>query len=216
MERRYLILLILFTSLIIFNARVSSQGSDIILEKPRPSINVDLITAFQLRKSTKSFSTKEISFEDLSTILWAANGINREDGKRTAPSSYGKYYIDLYVVSNTGIYRYDANKHELAFIAGENVKKQIAKQKYVGEASHIIVLAVDLSKFHPSTKEKAKMPFAYATAGCIAQNVYLITNALNLGASFVFNIRPEVIRERLRLKDDQTPLCVMPIGYPKR
>ncbi|UCH00859.1 MAG: nitroreductase family protein, partial [Deltaproteobacteria bacterium] len=151
-----------------------------------------------------------------STILWAANGINRPDGKRTAPSSYGKYYINLYVVSNKGIYIYDVPKHELRSISDEDVRRQIARQKYVGEASHTIVFTADRSKFHPLVKEEAKIPVAYATAGCIGQNIYLITNALNLGTSFVLGIKGDVIREKLKLKEDEIPLCAMPIGYPKR
>ena len=93
MGRKHLILSVLFISLIIFNVPVASQGKDIVLERPKSNINVDLITAYKLRKSTKSFLTKEINLEDLSTILWAANGINRPNGKRTAPSSYGRHYI---------------------------------------------------------------------------------------------------------------------------
>lgn len=216
MGRRHLILLLLSVSLIVSNVPVLSQGKDIVLERPKSNINVDLVTAYQLRKSTKSFLTKETNFEDLSTILWAANGINRPDGKRTAPSSYGRYYINLYVVFNKGIYLYDAPKHELRSISDEDVRGQIARQKYVGEASHVIVLTADLSKFHPLVEEGAKIPVAYATAGCIGQNIYLITNALNLGTSFVLGIKGEVIREKLRLKEDEIPLCAMPIGYPKR
>jgi len=216
MRKRHLILLALCISLIISTIPVSSQGKDIVLERPKANINVDLMTAYKLRKSTKSFLTKEINLEDLSTILWAANGINRPDGKRTAPSSYGKYYINLYVVSNKGIYIYDVPKHELRLVADENVKRQIAKQKYVGEASHIIMFAADLSKFHPLVKEEAKIPVAYATVGFIGQNIYLITNTLNLGASFVVGLKKEVIREKLKLKADEIPLCAMPIGYPKK
>lgn len=194
----------------------TAQAKDIVLEKLKSNINLDLITALQLRKSTKSFSTREISFEDLSTILWAANGVNRPDGKRTAPSSYGRHYTNLYVISSGGVHLYDPHEHELAFVTAENIKKQIARQEYVGEASHVIVLTADLSKYHPSVEEGAKIPVAYATAGCIGQNIYLITNALNLGTSFVLGIKGEVIREKLKLKEDEIPLCAMPIGYPKR
>ena len=125
MRRRHITLLLLLVCLAVFNIPVSSQAKDIVLEKPKSNINVDLVTAFQLRKSTKSFSTKEISFEDLSTILWAANGVNRPNGKRTAPSSYGKYYTNLYVISSGGAHLYDPHKQGLTFVTAENIKKQI-------------------------------------------------------------------------------------------
>ncbi len=215
MLRKYFILLVVFLSLIIFNAPALSQSTNIPLDKPKSSINVDLMTAYQLRKSTKSFLTKEISMGDLSTILWAANGINRENGKRTAPSAFGKHYTNIYVVSDNGVYLYDVPKHQLGLITGENIKTEIANQKYVGEASHILVLTTNLSKFHPLVKEEAKIPVSYATTGFIGQNIYLLTNASNLGTSYVVGIKKEVIKEKLKLKDDEIPLCVMPIGYPK-
>jgi len=216
MKRRYFVALVLLMGLALHGGPALSQGSNIALEKPKDSVNADLIKALQLRKSTKSYVTKEISIEDLATIMWAANGVNRPDeGKRTAPSAYGRHYMNLYAVANNGIYRYDSDKHELIFVSDENVKKQIAKQDYVGEASHIIVMTAELSKFHPMTKEEIRIPAAWATSGCIAQNIYLVTNAMNMGTAYVVSMKPEVIKGKLKLKEDEVPICIMPIGYPK-
>ena len=100
------------------------QGSYIILEKPDSRVHIDLIKALQLRKSTKYFSEKEISIKVLSTILWSANGINRKDGKRTAPSPFGKELVNVYVFSNFGIYLYDFKRNTLLVRSNKKVNQK--------------------------------------------------------------------------------------------
>ncbi len=190
-------------------------GAEIALDKPQASLGVDIMQALQIRKSTKSYTTKEISFEALSNVLWASHGVNRENGKRTAPTAMGKYYMDLYVVSSAGIHLYDPDKHSLGLISNENVKTLIAKQTYVGEASHILVMVADLTRFHELVKETFKLPAAYATAGCMAQNIYLTAGAMDLGTCFVVSMKEDVIKDKLRLKEHQIPIVIMPVGYPQ-
>ena len=216
MCKKYFITAIFVIFLVASNLPAYCQSDKIILEKPKSNINVDLMTAFKMRKSTKSYSSKEIGIEDLSTILWAANGVNRPNGKRTAPTSYGRTYINLYVASSKGIYLYDANKHELNLVSKEDVKDQIAIQKYVGKASHIIVITAELFKmFHKQTMDR-RIVAAHETAGCIGQNIYLITNALNVGSCYVAEIKPNIIRKKFNLKQDEISLCIFQIGYPKK
>jgi SagB-type dehydrogenase family enzyme len=186
------------------------------LEPPNPKIGVDLMEAFRVRKSTKVFDSREVDRGQLSTILWSANGINRESGRRTAPSAYGKYYMELYIASEKGIHHYKVPEHKLEAVSGENVKNLIARQGYVAQASHIFVMTADLTKFDSRVEQNERIPVAFATAGCIGQNIYLAANALNLGTSFVLNINKELIQEKLKLKPEEIPICVMPLGYPKR
>jgi SagB-type dehydrogenase family enzyme len=191
---------------------VAVAGADIALEKPRPSLGVDIMEALQMRKSTKSYTFKEISVQDLSNLLWAANGVNRKSGKRTAPSSYGRQYTDLYVVSDQGVYFYDPVKHSLSLVTNENIKNQIALQKYVEEASHIIVMVSDSTRIHPRSKNRVAA--VYGGAGCIAQNIYLTACAMDLGTCLVVGLKADVIREKLQLPKHQTPVFIMPLGYP--
>jgi SagB-type dehydrogenase family enzyme len=200
--------------LLLLAALVETARADIALEKPRASLGVDIMEALQMRKSTKSYSTKEIPIGDLSNILWGANGVNREGGKRTAPSSYGRQYTDLYVVSNQGVYFYDPLRHSLGLVTNENLKNQIAMQKYVEDASHIIVMVSDSTRIHPLSKNKVAA--AYGTAGCIAQNIYLTAGAMNLGTCLVVSLKADVIKDKLGLKEHETPIFIMPLGYPKQ
>jgi len=84
------------------SSHVAAQGaSDITLKKPSAA-RMDLADALEARKSTRAFAEKPLSADDLGAILWAANGINRPGGKRTAPAAYGRQYIKLYLVSEEG------------------------------------------------------------------------------------------------------------------
>jgi nitroreductase len=194
------------------------QGVDIMLEKPYSGVNVDLIKAYELRKSTKYFSKKEISIKELSTILWSANGINRKDGKRTAPSPFGKELINLYVFSSSGIYIYDAAQNKLQLRSIKNAKMEIGAEsgaRGTKTASLVLLLTGDLSKLPDFLSRDVKINTAHATAGTIGQNVYLIANALDLGTRFVGSLNEKGIRNCLALNEDEIPLYIMPLGHKK-
>ena len=85
--------------------KVSEEDKQILekyTDKNEPTLSTEEKTVLGIltKRKTVEMITREINFEALSNILWAANGVNREDGKRTAPSSYGQHYMDIYVVSN--------------------------------------------------------------------------------------------------------------------
>ncbi len=207
------ILFFLIVILILYETTFSNSNG-LILEKPRIKLNVDLIDAFKKRKSTRRFSKKKVSLKDLSTILWSANGVNRENGKRTAPTPHGKYFINIYVVLEKGVYLYNATKHILEFVSAKNVKEKIGYQKFIEPVYCVLVFTADLTKYPYTFKKETIIPTAHATAGCIAENVYLITNALGLGTCLVGFINKKEIRKGLNLKREEIPLYIMPIGIP--
>jgi nitroreductase len=210
-------LIALFSIMMFAPAVFSAENQDITLAKHPASVKVDLVAALEHRKSIREYSAKKLSPEDLSAILWAANGVNRPDGKRTAPSAYGKEYIDIYVVTDTGSYLYDAPKHELKFILGANVKNKMSGQGFVAKASHILVLVSDTGKIPGLFLGKeGKLTWANATAGAIAQNVYLMSAAKGIGTCFVAGIQADDIKKALGLSKDMVPIYVMPLGYEKK
>jgi len=180
----------------------------------RPAmVNVDLVRALEQRRTTREYTTAKLSPEDLSAILWAANGVNRPDGKRTAPSAYGRQYIDIYVVTDAGGYLYDAPNQKLLLVTSLNVKDRLAGQGHVAKASHILVLVADMNKV-PGSSE-IKLNWAHSTAGTIAENVHLMCAATAVGTGIVAGIKPDEIRQALKLSKDSVPLYVMPLGYQK-
>ncbi len=197
----------------------SPRGSDIVLEKPQSKIDVDLMKAFELRKSTEEFSVKEVSIKELSTILWSANGINREDGKRTAPALFGMEVIRIYVLSNSGIYLYDAMQNTLLSRSTKDARKDVGSKRGgaggTETASLVLLLTGDPSMIPDFMSKDMRLNAAYASAGTIGQNVYLIANALGLRTRLVGALSVEGVRGCLKLSKDEIALYIMPLGYGK-
>ncbi len=196
----------------------SPEGADIVLEKPASTIDVDLMEAYGLRKSTKEFSEKEVGIKELSTILWSANGINRNDGKRTAPALFGMEVISIYVLSNSGIYLYDATQNKLLSRSTKNAKKDVGAEhgaRGIETASLVLLLTGDLAMIPDFISRDVRLNAAHASAGTIGQNVYLIANALGLRTRLVGSLNVEGIRDCLMLSKDEIPLYIMPLGYGK-
>jgi nitroreductase len=98
------------------------------LNEPNKTRGMSVMEAFSLRASVKEWSDKDLSLQDLSDLLWAANGINRPDGKRTAPSAMNAQDIDIYVFMKDGAYLYDAAGHMLKpIVAGDHRSEVTAR-----------------------------------------------------------------------------------------
>jgi SagB-type dehydrogenase family enzyme len=190
--------------------------ADIALRKPSIA-GMNLVEALGARRSVRTFSDKPLSSDDLGAILWAANGVNRAGGKRTSPTAYGRHYMKLYVISDSGAYLYDAETHRLTAVPNGGAKKDVATQGYVARASHVLLIVADLSRFPLFvTGREERVRVAHSTAGCIAQNVYLMAAALKAGTCMVAGVDEKGARKALNLTRDELPLYVMPLGYPSK
>ena len=78
--------------------------------------------AMQNRRSIRDYQDKPITLEQLSQLLWSAQGITSEWGGRTAPSAGATYPLEVYVLVrkvealNQGVYRYIPQEHSLKSI----------------------------------------------------------------------------------------------------
>jgi len=213
MKNRFFWILMILLGLI---TPVASGNAKEINFPARPSKNnVDIVTALEQRRTTREYSPAKLALEDLSAILWAANGVNRPDGKRTAPSAHGRQYIDIYVAGDNGVYLYDAPSHKLIEVTDQNVKDRLARQGHVAASSHVLVLVADLNKVPGGSAGDTKLYWAHSTAGTIAENVHLMAAARGVGTGIVAGIKADDIRAVLNLAKDAVPLYVMPLGYLK-
>lgn len=81
-----------------------------------------------MRRTARGTAEKSLSQQQLSDLLWAAWGINREDGRRTAPSALNRQEIDLYLIGRKGAYRYDAEAHALVPVAEGDLRGKVNSQ----------------------------------------------------------------------------------------
>lgn len=194
---------------------VFGKEKEIKLDPPAASLNIDLIDALKSRHSSRDFLDKTLSPRDLSTVLWAADGVNRENGKRTAPAPYGKNVVAIYVAMKQGVYLFEPVGHKLISVSDKTINGKIGSQGDIAKASHVLILVGKINEFPFIVRKEDRLRMANATAGTIAQNVYLAANALQLGTRLVEGLNQKEIKETLDLKDDEIPLYIMPLGYPK-
>ena len=89
------------------------SAADIDLPKPETTGGMPLQEALANRRTDRKFSSKPLSRELLSNLLWSAIGVNRADGKRTAPTALNRQELTLYVCIPEGTFRYDATANKL-------------------------------------------------------------------------------------------------------
>ena len=136
------------------------------LPAPRTEGGMPLMQALKQRHSTRAFSSERLSNEMLSNLLWAAFGINRPDGHRTAPSAMNWQEIDIYITTSEGVYLYDAKANALQSVAAGDLRAVAGTQPFVKDAAVNLVYVADTTRSHGNSD------FIPADAGFIAENVY--------------------------------------------
>jgi nitroreductase len=175
---------------------------------------LSVMEALSLRASNTDFSDKKLSLQDLSDLLFAANGVNRNDiKKRTAPSAMNAQDIDVYVFLQEGVYLYDAFHGILnPVVAGDQRLLAAGFQVNVAKAPVILLLVSDISKFKMS--ESMKLENAAKDAGIVSENI----NIFCAGTGLITRPRGTMdlvkIKTVLNLKDSQKPMLNNPVGYP--
>jgi len=86
------------------------------------------------RKTTREFAPDKLPQQLLSNLLWAAFGINRPDGKRTAPSAMNWQEIDIYVAMSDGLFLYDAKENRLEPVLAQDIRPATGTQSFVATA----------------------------------------------------------------------------------
>lgn len=187
------------------------------IKLPTPSLQNDkpLMQAMKDRQSSREFDNRELTLQDLANVLWCANGVNREDGRRTAPSAMNKQDIDVYVFLKAGIYLYDAAQHELTPVAAGDFRAESGMQEYVASAPLNLVFVSDLAKFEMARQPEDKVWMAGLDAGHCSQNVYLYCAAADLAVVTRMSIDKAKLSERLKLRPEQMPVLAETVGYPK-
>jgi len=175
--------------------------------------------ALKARQSSREFDAeKELPMQVLSDLLWAANGVNRPDGKRTTPSAMNWQNIDIYAVTARNLYLYDPQQQALKVLLTEDARAATGTQDFVKQVPLNLVYVADLSK--------AKIPkgaspdgatlMSAAGVGFISQNVYLYCASEGLATVVRASFDKEALGKVLRLRPDQTIMLAQSVGYPRK
>lgn len=207
-RRQFLGVLLMSTSTVL------AQESRVVkLPPPQTSGGGELLQALQSRKSTRTFSSRSLPQELLSTLLWAAFGINRTaSGGRTAPSAHGWQEIEVYAALPDALYRYDARVHALVLAVEKDLRPLTGVQDFVATAPLNLVYVADFSRMQDAS-ETDRTFFAATDAAVIAQNVYLFCAAMTLGVVVRGLVDRKKLAPAMALRKDQRIVLAQTVGY---
>ena len=194
---------------------IGESASSIQLPPPRKHGGMPLMDALEARRSSREFARDALPEALLSDLLWAADGINRAGGGRTAPSAINAQEIDVFVALPSGAYRYDATAHALHLAAPGDLRRVTGYQDFVDEAPLDLVYVADHARMGmvPVAQRES---YSSAAAGAIAQNVYLFAAGNGLATVIRAWIDRTAIADALGLTHDQQVLLSQTVGYPKK
>jgi SagB-type dehydrogenase family enzyme len=191
---------------------VFAQSID--LPSPQRTGGMPLMDALAKRSTGREFNSKELSPQQLSSLLWACFGINRPDGKRTAPSAMDCREATIYVVLKQGAYVYDAKSNKLDLVVAEDLRSLAATQAFATNAPVNLVFVADLARMGNSSAEE-KTTFAYIDVGYISQNAYLFCASEGLATGARASVDRKALALKLRLRSDQMIILGQSVGYSK-
>jgi SagB-type dehydrogenase family enzyme len=185
------------------------------LPPPQTQIGKPFMQVLTQRQSSRSFDSKALPLQELSNLLWAADGINRpETGKRTAPSAMNWQEVDIYVVMKEGAYFYDAQDHRLSLVSMKDLREATGRQAFTKEAPVNLVYVSDRAKMSGASDDDKTM-WGAADVGFIAQNVYLYCASQRLAVVVRGMVDREALTSALKLRPEQKIILAQTIGYPK-
>jgi SagB-type dehydrogenase family enzyme len=204
------------------SAELAPNSSEIIqLPEPRYDSEISLEESLLNRRSTRSYSDEPVTLQEVSQLLWAAQGITDASGLRTAPSAVALYPLNIYIVVGNvpeivrGVYIYVPEDHSIKRLLNGDIRGALADaamgQASVRQGAVSFVVTVDYGKMTAQFADKGER-FGTLEAGHAAQNLCLQSTALGLGLVTAGAIYDDQVANVLDLPDNFTPLYVIPVG----
>ncbi|MDE6227393.1 MAG: SagB/ThcOx family dehydrogenase [Muribaculaceae bacterium] len=196
-------------------AAFTLSAQDIALLTPETGKGVNVMQAFNQRRSTREFDSKELTLQDMSNLLWATMGINRQDNKLTAPSCRNLQEIRLFVITANGAYEYIPLSHSLHQVAEGDLRQMVAgQQDFVTNAPVSLLMVADMDKF--GNTDSRSMTMAAIDAGIVTENACIAAAGLGLATVPRASMESDKLRQALGLTETQIPLMNAPVGYFKQ
>ena len=207
------------------------------LPEPRTDGGMTVEKTLQERRSIRSFGKDGLTLNEISQLLWAAQGVTDDKGHRTAPSAMARYPLQVYLLAGnvtglpTGVYHYSPQGHNLTIMAEGNVDEYYNAtsgfEAWIKTAPAIFVITGDIGSanqmpgLRPGNRTSGtgnQMPrqgpsqWVYIDAGAAAENLLLEVVSLNLASTYTAGFNANKTEELLGLPMGEVPIGVLPVG----
>lgn len=187
------------------------------IKLPKPDLKgaIPLEQAIARRRSRRDFSSKPLTLEQISQLLWSAQG-EKSKGFRTAPSAGATYPLEVFVVTEKGLFHYLPAKHSLESIIDKDLRSELASaalgQKFIEEAPVTIIFTAHFERTTGHYGQRG-IRYVFMEAGHSAQNIHLQAEALGLGSVAVGAFDDDSVRGVLTLPGHLEPIYMVVVGY---
>jgi SagB-type dehydrogenase family enzyme len=194
------------------------------LPAPRREGGPALESVLERRRSIREYSGEPLSLEEVSQILWAAQGVTDGDGGRTAPSAGALYPLEVYLVAgnvaslDAGVYHYRPGDHVVVRLVRADVRKGLARAALRQESLRDCAAVVVFAAVYARTRKKyggRSTRYVHMEVGHAAQNVCLQAVALGLGAVTIGAFDDDAVHGALGLPSGEKVLYLLPVGKPE-
>lgn len=187
-----------FFQLILCFAFLTSFAQNIVLIEPQKTGGLPLMETLAKRETNRNFTQDTLTNQQLSNLLWAAVGINRPNGKRTAPTARNAQEIDMYVFMEKGVYLYDPNSHSLKLLILGDKRAIALKQEGFTDCPVVLLFVANYDKMGKFAESEREF-YGAVDAGYISQNVYLYCASEGLVTCAIGMINRPQIKELLQI-----------------
>jgi nitroreductase len=183
------------------------------LPPPRSQGGKPLIQTLKLRRSIREYSDRPLPVQVLSDLLWAAFGINRPSGDRTAPYWRHIMVIDVYAAMADGVWLYEPKRHVLLAHSRADIRSHTGLQDFVANAPLNLVYVAHGERMRDISANEGRL-YASVDSGFIGQNVYLFCASEGLATVFRGAVDYEKLNRIMQLGTDQFVTFAQTVGYP--
>lgn len=214
-----------------------SVDEEVFRALPEPSgMDMPMLEALRARRTIRSMSNEPIPDPVLANLLFAADGINRKNGKRTTPTALNWQETEIYVLKPNGIWRWVPERRGLLFCSPDDARGEVylieqptlalppAVFVYVANLKRTRSVVTDLAekvadRIDAASRrsiERLRSEAVFVDVGIKMQSVSLAAASMHLASSILMGFSREKLSETLHLKPLEHLVGAQAVGFPAK
>ncbi len=206
-------------SLVRAEEKIPPAGESMKLPEPQFKSNTSVEEALLKRRSVRELKDDSLTLEQVSQLLWSAQGITTKWGWRTSPSAGALYPLEIYLAVGKvkglkpGLYHYQPENHSISLKKDKDLRAELTKasldQKEIQAAPVTLVITAVYERTMKKYQQRG-MRYVHMEIGSVGENIYLQCESLGLGTVLIGAFEDEKVKKVLGISEE--PLGIMPVG----